>query len=151
MVCTGHVSSPSNGCGRRREGAYPGPCRWGSRAVFECVRDCQGFAEVREGVYQQMDGEVMVSEWAFQEALEDISRAAEQHCGLITDQTVAAEAMGALSDKPLPELVKCRQCLRAWSSVKCGCGTYKQEYGPRWSCGVGLGRDSGHGLRRALK
>ena len=38
-------------------------------------------AEVREGVYQQMDGEVMLSEWAFQEALEDISRAAEQHSG----------------------------------------------------------------------
>ena len=80
-----------------------------------------------------------------------MSRAAEQHCGLITDQTGTAEAMGALSDKPLPELVKCRQCLRAWSSVKCGYGTYKQEYGPRWSCGVGPGRDPGHGLRRAFK
>ena len=38
----------------------------------------------------------------------------------MTDQTGTAEVMGALSDKPLPE-VKCRQCLMAWPSVKCGC------------------------------
>ena len=118
----------------------PGPCL----SVCVIAKALQ-LAEVREGVYQQMDGEVMLSEWAFQEALEDVSRAAEQHCGLITDQTGTAEAMGALSDKPLPELVKCRQCLRAWSSVKCGYGTYKQEYGPRWSCGVGLGGTLGTG------
>ena len=45
-----------------RVGAYAGNCRWTFRAVFECVRDCQGLWSCQrcsEGVYQQMDGEVM--------------------------------------------------------------------------------------------
>ena len=61
----------------------PGPCL--SVCVIASLRR-QGLqlAEVREGVYQQMDGRVVpevvaASELAFREALEDISRAAEQH------------------------------------------------------------------------
>ena len=59
--------------------------------------NCQ-FASARLAVGVSADGWQSASEWAFQEALED--------------QTGTAEVMGALSDKPLPE-VKCRQCLRA--------------------------------------